>query len=191
MKRFSFITLMALSVFAVAQADTWKLDKAHSEANFTVSHMVISEVTGNFKEFDIKFEAPGSDFTNASIEAVIKVNSINTDQEKRDGHLKSDDFFNAEKYPEIIFKSTSFEKVDENKYNITGDLTIRGTTKTVTFGAVHKGTLKTQQGTLSAWKAILDINRFDYGLKWNRLVETGGLVVGENVSIVLNLEFNK
>ena len=105
--------------------------------------------------------------------------------------MKSDDFFNAEKYPEIRFKSTAFEKVGENEFKITGDLTIRDVTKKVTFDAIFNGTLKTQRGLLAAWKATTTINRFDYNLKWNKTVETGGLIVGKDVTITLNLEFYK
>jgi polyisoprenoid-binding protein YceI len=109
----------------------------------------------------------------------------------RDGHLKSDDFFNAEKFPEINFKSTSFEKLGDNKYKITGDLTIRDVTKNVTFDATLNGTLKTDRGVLAAWKATTTINRFDYNLKWSKTLETGGLAVGKDVIITLNLELNK
>lgn len=174
-----------------AQAPEWKLDKAHSGVTFSIAHMVISEVTGNFKDFNIQVTAAKDDFTDAAIEANIKTASINTENERRDGHLKSDDFFNAEKFPEITFKSTSVEKVGENKYKIHGDLTIRDVTKSVTFDAINRGTLKTSRGTVSAWKATLSLNRFDYNLKWNSTIETGGLVAGETVTITLNLELQK
>ncbi len=121
----------------------------------------------------------------------IKVASLSTDNTMRDNHLKSDDFFNAEKFPEISFKSTSFEKLSDNKYKITGDLTIRDVTKNVTFNAVLNGVLKTDRGLLSSWKATTTINRFDYNLKWNKTIESGGLIVGQDVTIALNLELNK
>jgi polyisoprenoid-binding protein YceI len=153
--------------------------------------MVISEVTGYFKEYDIQVNAAKDDFTDATIAATLKVASINTDNERRDGHLKSDDFFSSEKFPDITFKSASVEKTGENIYKIHGNLTIRDVTKSVTFDAVHRGTIKTSRGTVSAWKATLEINRFDYNLKWNRTIETGGLVAGETVTITLNLELQK
>jgi polyisoprenoid-binding protein YceI len=175
----------------LAQNSRWKVDKAHTSVGFAVRHMVISEVIGNFKDFDITVSASKDDFSNAVIDATIKVASINTDNERRDNHLKSDDFFNAEKFPEVKFRSTSFEKVGENKYNITGDLTIRDITKKVTFDATLNGMLKTTHGVLAAWKATIFINRFDFGLKWNRTIEAGGLISGETVNITLVLELQK
>lgn len=169
----------------------WSIDPAHSSVMFSVKHLVISDVTGKFKDFAIDFSATKDDFSDAMVSAKIMVPSISTDNEKRDTHLKSDDFFNAEKYPEITFKSTKFERVGSNQYKITGDLTIRGITKKVTFDATLNGSMKTPMGTLYAWKATTAINRFDYGLKWNMAVESGGLVAGETVNIVLNLELNK
>jgi polyisoprenoid-binding protein YceI len=194
MKR--IISLLSLTVFSVgflvAQKSGWTLDKAHSSINFSVRHMVISEVTGNFKDFDVSFTSSKDDFSDATVNASIKVASINTDNERRDGHLKTDDFFNAEKFPLISFKSTSFEKVDEGKYKITGDLTIRDVTKKVTFDAVYNGTIKAPWGaTISSWKATLAVNRFDYGLRWNKAIDSGGLIAGETVNITLNLELNK
>jgi polyisoprenoid-binding protein YceI len=194
MKR--FILFFALTVFALgslmAQKSGWTLDKAHSSINFSVRHMVISEVTGNFRDFDVSFTSSRDDFSDASVDASINVASINTDNERRDGHMKTDDFFNAEKFPQIKFKSTSFEKVGENKYNITGDLTIRDVTKKVTFDAVYNGTIKAPWGaTISSWKASLSVNRFDYGLKWNKAIDSGGLIAGETVKITLNLELDK
>jgi polyisoprenoid-binding protein YceI len=185
----SVAILLAMS-FAPAQPN-WKLDKAHSSVTFTVRHMVISEVTGNFKDFTIALKSEKDDFSDAEVQSTIKVASLSTDNTMRDNHLKSDDFFNAEKFPEINFKSTSFEKLDGNKYKITGDLTIRDVTKNVTFDATLNGTLKTDRGTLAAWKATTTINRFDFNLKWNKSLETGGLIVGQDVTITLNLELNK
>ena len=189
------ITILLLAVFAAvgfasAQSD-WKLDKTHSSITFTVKHMVISNVTGSFKDFAITLKAAKDDFSDATVQSSIKVGSLSTDNGMRDNHLKSDDFFNAEKYPEINFKSTSFEKLSETKYKITGDLTIRDVTKNVTFDAVLNGTLKTNRGLLSAWNATTTINRFDYNLKWNKTIESGGLIAGQDVTITLNLELNK
>ncbi len=191
MKRLAFVLMTLAGVMTMALSDTWKLDKAHSEVNFAVTHMVISEVTGNFRDFSIDLTSSGEDLSGGSIEATIEVASINTDQERRDGHLKSEDFFNAEEFPKINFKSTSIQKVSEKQYKIIGEMTIRGITKKVTFDAVHGGTLKTQQGTISGWKATTKINRYDFGLRWNRAVEAGGVLVGETVDITLNLKFMK
>jgi polyisoprenoid-binding protein YceI len=153
--------------------------------------MVVSEAVGSFKDFTIDLKSEKDDFSDATVQSTIKVASLSTDNDRRDAHLKSDDFFNAEKYPEINFKSTSFEKLGDTKYKITGDLTIRDVTKNVTFDAVLNGTLKTTRGVLSAWKATTTINRFDYNLKWNKTLETGGLIAGQDATITLNLELNK
>ena len=194
MKR--FITFLAFTLLSaaslMAQNTGWKLDKSHSSIGFSVRHMVISEVVGTFKDFDVSFTSTKDDYTDASVDASIKVASINTDNERRDGHLKTDDFFNAEKFPLIKFKSTSFEKVGENKYKITGDLTIRDITKKVTFDAVYNGSIKAPWGaTVSSWKATTSVNRFDFGLRWNKAIDSGGLIAGETVNITLNLELNK
>jgi polyisoprenoid-binding protein YceI len=195
MKKFAVVVLslmIGVSFLAAQQQGGWKLDKSHSGVIFSVRHLVVSEVTGNFKDLDVVVRATKDDFTDASVDATINVASINTDNERRDNHLKSDDFFNAEMFPQIKFKSSSFEKVGQNKYKITGDLTIRDVTKKVTFDATYYGSVKGMGGaTVAGWKATLDLNRFDYNLKWNRTIESGGLVVGETVTITLNLELVK
>jgi polyisoprenoid-binding protein YceI len=194
MKRFT--TFLILTVFGatslMAQKSSWNLDKAHSGVGFSVRHLVISEVTGNFKDYDISLKSTKDDYSDAVVEATIKVASINTDNEKRDAHLRTDDFFNAEKYPEIKFKSTLFEKVGDNKYKITGDLTIRDVTKKVTFDATYNGSINAPWGAMvTSWKATLSLNRFDYNLKWNKTIEAGGLIAGDTINITLNLELNK
>ena len=192
MKRLLLLTLIAGFGLSLIQAQTtWKVDKVHSSVTFTVNHMVISEVTGNFKDYSIDISTTKDDFSDAKVESIIKVASINPENTARDNHLRSDDFFNAEKYPEITFKNAYFHHIEGNKYHITGDLTIRDVTKKVTFDAVCNGTIKTPKGFLSAWKATAVINRFDFNLKWSQVMETGGLMVGKEVTITLNLELNK
>jgi polyisoprenoid-binding protein YceI len=180
-----------ISTAAFAQS-TWNVDAAHSNVQFTVTHLVISEVTGNFKVFDGKVVTPGEDFNNASVDFTVDVASINTDNADRDKHLKSDDFFNAEKFPKMTFKSKSFKKVDGKKYKLTGDLTIRDVTKTVTFDVVYNGTVKDPWGnTKAGFKLNGQINRKDFGLKWNAVTEAGGAVVSDEVIITSSLEFAK
>jgi polyisoprenoid-binding protein YceI len=192
MNRLIAILLAFVVGTALLNAQTqWTLDKVHSSVTFTVKHMVISEVTGSFKDFSVTLHSAKDDFSDATAESTIKVASISTDNTMRDNHLKSDDFFNAEKYSEITFKNAVFQKVEGDKYKVTGDLTIRDVTKKVTFDAILNGTMKTQKGLLSAWKATTVINRFDYNLKWSKTLETGGLMVGQDVTITLNLELNK
>jgi polyisoprenoid-binding protein YceI len=182
---------LVLAVSGAVAQTTWKLDNAHSAVKFSVTHMVIAEVPGNFREFDVTFTQKGTaDFAGSSLTATIKTASINTDNEGRDKHLRSDDFFNADKYPAITFKSTSFEKTGTDTYVIKGDLTIRDVTKPVVLNARYTGTVKDPWGNIKiGFKATTAINRFDFGVKWNKAVEAGGLVVGETVDITLLMEF--
>jgi polyisoprenoid-binding protein YceI len=169
---------------------TWKIDKMHSNLNFSVTHLVISEVDGSFKVYDGSISSTSDDFNNASIEFSVDVNSINTDNSMRDDHLKGDDFFNAASYPKMTFKSTSFTKVSGNRYKLTGDLTVRNVTKKASFDVVYGGTAKDGYGnTKAGFKASGSINRFDYGLKWNALTEAGGATVGADVALNFKLEF--
>lgn len=192
MKKLFLAIIVSLTFLtAAAGADEWKVDKNHSKVYFTVKHLVISEVMGSFREFEITVKSSREDFSDMTVEAVIPVRSINTDVERRDAHLKSDDFFNAEQFPEIRFKSTRVEKVGENTYKLHGNLTIRDVTKPVVFDAVHNGTIKSEQGLRAGWKATATINRFDFGLKWDRTIETGGLVAGDMVNVILDLEITK
>jgi len=189
------ILLTALTLIAAITANAqtnWSLDNSHSNVKFTITHMVISELEGNFKTYNGKVTSATDDFQNANIEFNVDVNSINTDDEKRDGHLKGADFFNAEKFPMMKFKSTSFKKVNEKNYSLEGDLTIRDVTKKVKFDVVYNGLVKDPWGnTKAGFKAKSKINRFDYGLKWNAAVEAGGLIVSNEVEISLNIELKK
>lgn len=188
----AFFTVALATASLSAQETTWKLDNVHSNVVFTVQHLVISEVMGTFREFDVKFRASKPDFSDASIEADVKTASVDTDNEKRDNHLRSDDFFNAQQFPGMKFRSTSMKRIGEKQYALTGDLTIRDVTKPVTFTVDFLGVIDGGQfGTRSGWKAITTINRFDYKLNWDRSLEAGGLIVGKDITIQLNLEFSK
>jgi polyisoprenoid-binding protein YceI len=173
------------------QADKWTLDKAHTNVKFSVTHLVISDVEGSFKTFDGTMESAKPDFSDAKINFTAQVASINTDNEKRDGHLKSPDFFDAAKYPEIKFVSTSFVPLGDNKYTLVGNLTIRDVTKPVTFDVKYGGTVKSYDGIHAGFKATSKIDRFDFNLKWNAATEAGGAVVGKDVDITLNVDFKK
>ncbi len=169
----------------------WTIDKTHSNVKFTVTHLTISEVEGYFKLFDGTLEHSKPDFSDAKINFTVDVNSINTDNENRDKHLKSDDFFSAEKFPQMKFESTSFTSVGGNKYKLVGNLTIRDVTKPVTFDVTYGGTTNMGKTVKSGFKAKGTINRFDYGLKFDRATETGGMVVGKDVEIIVNAELNQ
>jgi polyisoprenoid-binding protein YceI len=187
----SLILILALSTSVLSQ-NKWTLDKSHSNVRFTVTHLVISEVEGSFRSFNGNLESSKQDFTDAVVDFKVDINSIDTDNERRDGHLKSDDFFNAEKFPAMTFKSTSFEKKGENKYLLKGNLTIRDITKPVVFDVIYGGTAEDGYGnTKAGFKAKTTINRFDYALKWNAITEAGGAVVGKDVDIDLKLQFAK
>lgn len=193
MSKYRFAALLILFGFFSINAQTkWIVDKSHSKVQFTVTHLIISEVTGQFKSFDANVEATKDDFTGARIEFSADVNSINTDNEDRDKHLKSDDFFNAEKFPKITFVGKSFKKVGGKNYKLVGDFTIRDVTKQITLDVVYNGSVKDPWGnTKAGFKIKGEVNRFDYNLKWNTLMEAGGAVVGKTVSIVVDLELQK
>jgi len=169
----------------------WTLDKTHSNVKFTITHMVVSEVDGYFKLFDGSVENTKPDYSDAKISFTVDVNSINTDNENRDKHLKSDDFFNAEKFPQMKFESTSMKPLGGNKYKLDGNLTIRDVTKPVSFDVTYGGSVNTQRGAKAGFKAKTTINRFDYNLKWDRATETGGLVVSKEVEITVNVQLNE
>jgi len=170
--------------------DTWNFDKSHSKIQFNVSHLVINEVNGSFKEFDGSIKSENEDFNGSIVEFTANVATINTDNSKRDEHLKSDDFFNAEKYPELIFSGILVKNGEE--YQLKGDLTIRGITKPVSFDVNYNGIVKDPWGnTVAGFKVKGAINRFDFDLKWNALMEAGGAVVGKEVEIICNIELHK
>ncbi len=194
MKRIYTLAIIAMAVMAgmSATAQTkWAVDKSHSNVKFVVTHMVVSEMEGTFKVFDGTMEHTKPDFSDAKVNFSIDVASVNTDNERRDGHLKSDDFFNAEKFPKMTFTSTSVKPLGNNKYEMAGNLTIRDITKPVVFQVTHGGVLTTSRGAKAGFKATTTINRFDYNLKWDRATETGGLVVAKDVAIVVNVEMDK
>lgn len=174
-----------------AFAGKWTLDKGHSNVKFTVTHMVVSEVDGSFKNFDGTIEGSKPDFSDAVVTFTVDVTSVDTDNENRDKHLKSDDFFNAEQFPQMKFQSTSFKPLGGNKYKLDGNLTIRDITKPVSFDVTYGGSINTQRGAKVGFKANTTINRFDYNLKWDRATEAGSLVVAKEVSIKINAQFNE
>jgi polyisoprenoid-binding protein YceI len=172
---------------------TWKMDTAHSEVKFKVKHLVVSTVSGNFDKFSATVESSKPDFSDAVITFEADVNSINTKSEHRDGHLKSPDFFDAANHPEITFKSKSLKPVSGDDYELTGDLTIRGTTKPIKLNVTYNGTVKGFGGSfdVAAFEVTGKINRKEYGLNWSALTESGGIVVSDDVKIEVFAEFVK
>ena len=171
--------------------EKWVLDPMHSEVQFKVKHLVISTVTGSFKSFSGEAITQGDTFEGAEIDFALDVNSIDTNQDQRDGHLKSADFFDAEKYPQIIFKSTSFSQ-NGGDYKLAGNLTIKDVTKPVTLNVEFGGTATDFYGNLKAgFEVSGKINRKEFGLTWDGITEAGAIVVGEDVKLTINAQFAK
>lgn len=168
----------------------WKIDPMHSEVQFKVKHLVISTVTGSFGSYDGNIEAEGEDFKNAKATFTADIDSISTNNKDRDKHLKSDDFFNAEAYPQLRFESTNFDKIGDGKYKVNGELTIRDVTKEIELDVVHGGTVGDQYGQTKAGFEIEGIiNRKEFGLTWSAVTEAGNVVVGDEIKLQLNVQF--
>jgi polyisoprenoid-binding protein YceI len=172
---------------------TWKIDAAHSAAEFKVKHMMISNVKGSFSGVEGILTEDSVDPANSSVQATIDVNTISTGEPQRDGHLKGADFFDVERFPTMNFKSASVKKKGEGEFYVTGDLTLHGVTKSVTFaveGPSAPG--KDPWGNIRiGLSATTKINRKDFGLTWNSALETGGILIGEDVAITLEIQFIK
>ncbi len=169
----------------------WVLDPTHSEVQFKVKHLVISTVSGFFKSFEGSLTTDNDNFENAEIDFSLDVNSIDTNQEQRDGHLKSPEFFDAEKYPKISFKSTSFTKNGDD-YKLQGNLTIKDITKPVTLDVELGGSATDFYGNTKAGFEITGkINRKEFGLTWDGVTEAGAIVVGEDIKLHINVQFAK
>jgi polyisoprenoid-binding protein YceI len=172
--------------------ELWTVDPSHSEVQFKVKHLVISTVTGNFGSYEGTVETPNGDFEEADVTFSADIDSITTNQEDRDNHLKSDDFFNAEKYPQLTFKSTSIDKVGDQQYQLTGDLTIRDVTKEVTLDVLHGGTVEDHLGNTKAGFEIEGaIDRKEFDLLYNAVTEAGNVVVGNEVKLLMNVQLAK
>ena len=171
---------------------SWQIDPAHSQIQFSVRHMMISNVRGRFENFTGAIEFEEKDPTRSLVEVQIETASINTRETQRDSHLKSPDFLNAEKYPYLSFKSKRIEKIDDSHGRVIGDLTIRDVTKEVALDVEYAGQAKSPWGTVSAgFSATAKINRKDWGLTYNQVLETGGVMVGDVVNITIDSEIVK
>lgn len=178
-----------MNTSVATQQKTWAIDPAHSKIEFSVSHMVISSVTGFFKQFEGKAISEGEDFTNARVEVLIEASSIDTNNEQRDAHLKSEDFLDVGKQPKITFHSTSIRKTGDNTYKITGNFSLRGVTKSIELDVKHNGTVKDTYGnTRAGFKVTGQVNRKDYGVNWHAVLDNGGLVAGDVLDINANVE---
>lgn len=167
----------------------WNIDPTHSEIQFKVKHLVISTVTGHFRQFEGTLETDGDDFATASIHFEADTASVDTNQTQRDEHLRSADFFNSEQFPKMTFQSTHVEKTGDDTYTITGDLTIKDVTKSVELKAEYGGSMTDFYGNYkSGFEISGKINRKEFGLTWAAVTEAGGIVVGDEVKLALNVQ---
>lgn len=189
MKKLNILLATLLVSGSVLAQTTWNLDKAHTKVGFNVVHMAVAEVEGKFNDFDGTVTSKSDDFNGADVSFTAKVASVDTDNERRDNHLKSDDFFNAEKFPELKFTGKIVK--EGNAYKLKGDLTIRDVTKPVTFDVVYNGSIDTGRGIKAGFKVNGRINRQEYGLKFNAALGTGDLVASNDVDLIIKVELNK
>jgi len=189
MKKLNTLVVAMLVAGASMAQTNWSIDKAHSKIGFNARHLVVSEVEGYFKDYDAKVTSTADDFAGSTIEFTAKTASVFTDNEKRDGHLKSDDFFNAEKFPELKFTGTLAK--ENGKYVLKGNLTIRDVTKPVTLDVTYGGRVKAFGGERAGFKVSGKILRKEYGLKFNAALEGGGLVVSDEIEINVKVELTK
>jgi polyisoprenoid-binding protein YceI len=172
--------------------NTWALDTTHSSIDFSIRHMMVSNVKGSFNSFSAAIEADPTDLTTADIQFTIDLESVDTRNADRDNHLRTADFFDIEKYPQLTFVATSIVKTGENEYNVTGDLSLHGVTRSEKFAVTFEGAGKDPWGNEKAgFSGKGSINRSDYGLTWNAALETGGILVGDQVKISLEIQAAK
>lgn len=187
---FAALAMLVVASAAFAAPAKYAIDKTHTEVGFDVRHF-FTKVHGRFNDFQATILFDEKDPSKISVDASAVTASISTDNEKRDGHLRSADFFDAEKYPALTFKSTKVTANGKNKYKIAGDLTMRGVTKPVVFDAEFLGAGATGMGTKAGFAATAVVNRKDFGINWNKALDNGGVMLGEEVTISLNIEANQ
>jgi len=193
MKKIILSTIILMtSSFIFAQTTKWGYDASHAKVGFTISHFGISETEGKFTKFDGTVLSDKPDFSDATIDISIDVNSINTEDAKRDTHLKSPDFFDVAKYPSITFKSKLFKSVGKNKYKLTGNFTLHGITREIELDVIYKGTVvDPYKNTKAGFKISGVIDRTQFGLVWNGKLAAGELLVGNDVYLDINIELIK
>ena len=179
------------SAATLSEVATWSLDQAHSRVGFKVKHLGISTVRGAFSEYDGTVRFDPADLSTLSARTTVQVASIDTENERRDNHLRSADFFAADEFPAMTFVSKRVQNIEGDRFELVGDLTIRGTTKEVVFDGEFLGVAAMGESERAGFEASTTIDRLDYGLAWDRLTEAGGLVVSHDVTIVLELQLRK
>jgi polyisoprenoid-binding protein YceI len=191
MKKLSLVAAVAVSALLFAfkpiAPSTWTVDKAHARLTISITHMSVSDVEGSFKIFDATVNAPGDDFANATVDFTADAASINTDNEARDKHIKTDAFLDVAKYPTVNFKSTSFKKLSENTYAVAGNLTLHGVTKPVTLTAVTRMGMSMKKTPVAGFKITGNIKRSDFGIAPN----FPSMALSDEIAIAANAEFGK
>jgi polyisoprenoid-binding protein YceI len=184
-------TLGAALIAATAgAAETYTFDKAHSDVSFQIRHF-LSKVRGRFTDFDGTIVADRAKPEASSVEFTVKATSIDTDNENRDKDLRSANFFEVEKFPDITFKSTKVVARGQDRYDVTGNLTMHGVTKEITLPVAFLGTVNTGRGEKAGFETSITLNRKDYGIVWNRVLDSGGTTLGDDVLVSINVEANK
>lgn len=170
----------------------WTVDAVHSSVDFSIRHLMVTNVKGSFHEFSANIEADANDLTDASIEFVIQLDSIDTRNADRDAHLKTADFFDTAQFPNMTFQSTGISKIGDGEYNVTGNVTLHGVTKSETFAVTFEGVAKDPWGNEKAgFSAVGSLKRADYGLTYNAALETGGVMLGDQVKFTLDIQAAK
>ncbi len=192
LKRISTLLILFFATVGLAGADIWTYDKSHSSIGFSVRHLVISNVKGFFHDYDGHVKFDGQNLEDGSAEVIIQVASIDTDNERRDTHLKSEDFFHVEKFPVIKFQSKKITRGKNNDFTMVGDLTIKDVAREVTLNCELHGVVTDHRGnTRAGFSAETTINRQDFNVKWDNKLQDGSLVVSNEVTITLELELIK
>jgi polyisoprenoid-binding protein YceI len=187
-KMYALVFALFVAGTSMAQS-TWTIDKSHSKVGFSVAHMVVSETEGKFNDFEGTVASKTEDFNGAEVSFTAKTASVDTDNESRDGHLKSADFFDAAKYTDVAFKGNLAKS--GNKYTLKGDFTMKGVTKKVEFDVTYGGTIDTGKGYKAGFKLVGKINRQDYGLTYGGKLSTGELTIGDVVEVIAKIELDK
>ena len=186
----ALVFAVTLAAAPASAATTWEVDRAHSEVAFQIRHF-LTKVGGNFNDFGGTVVMDEENMANSSVEFWINAESINTRNENRDNHLRSEDFFHVEQYPQITFTSDKIEKTGDNTYDVTGTFTMHGVSKTITLPVEFLGTMKTGRGAKAGFATETTIPRKEYGITWNQALDAGGAVLGEDVSVEINLEMDE
>ncbi|WP_127019720.1 YceI family protein [Flagellimonas beolgyonensis] len=192
LKGWGLFLMLQVAAIGFGQNTVWKVDPSHSTIGFSIDHLVVSETVGAFKDYTLQVVANKQDFSDAKIDLVIQANSIDTHDPKRDEHLRSSDFFNVEEFPKITFSADGFDISDKKTYKLIGTLQMHGVTKQITLNAKFGGIVKDPWGgTRAGLKIWGELDRYDFGLKYNSLLEAGGLSIGREVRIECRVELIK